>query len=100
MVYGFDQSYVIQKSISMFLGKPVPLKVFTDSSSLFDSLTTLNTTSEKRLLIDLRMLRKIYDNREIADIYWISGDQNPADGLTKKNPCNALEDLMKTTGLI
>ena len=39
MVYGIDQFYVIQKTIKLFFGKRVPLRIFTDSLSLFDSLT-------------------------------------------------------------
>lgn len=96
MVFGFDQSYVLHKSITEFLGRRIALRIYTDSLSLFESLTTLNTTSEKRLLIDLSMLRESYERREIADVFWIPGPQNPADGLTKKNPCTALVDLMET----
>lgn len=96
MVYGFDQSYVILRATQDFLGKKIPLRIYTDSLSLFDSLTNLNTTSEKRLLIDLSMLRESYERREIADVFWIPGDQNPADGLTKKSPCKALENLITT----
>ncbi len=63
---------------------------------LFDGLTTLNTTTEKRLLIDLNMLSQCYERRKIVEILWIPGDQNPADGLTKHNACNALKKLMQT----
>ena len=96
MVLGFDQSYVIKQTIESFLGRKIPLHVFTDSKSLFDSLTSLNTTTEKRLLIDLSLLRECYERNEIAEVFWIPGDQNPADGLTKKNACKALENLMST----
>jgi len=99
MVYGFDQSFVILRAIEQFLGREIKLQIFTDSLSLFDSLTNLNTTTEKRLLIDLSMLRESYEKREIADVFWIGGDENPADGLTKKTPCKALEDLMITNKL-
>eukprot|EP00171_Calliarthron_tuberculosum_P022597 IDg22597t1 len=96
---GFDHSFVIRKATEEFLGRVVPLRMYTDSLSLFDSLTTLNTTSEKRLLIDLSMLRESYEKREIADVYWIPGDQNPADGLTKKSPCAALSKLIATNSV-
>lgn len=60
------------------------------------SLTTLNTTTEKRLLIDLAMLRESYEKREIADVYWIPDGQNPADALSKNGTCEALVKLLKT----
>lgn len=47
----------------------LPLRLYTDSLSLFANLTTLNSTSEKRLLIDLSMLRESYERREIPDVY-------------------------------
>ena len=96
MVHGFDQSYVVKVTIDSFLGKCIPLNIYTDSKSLFDSLVTLNTTSEKRLLIDLSMLRESYERREIANVYWIPSEQNPADGLTKKGSCDALNNLVST----
>lgn len=100
MVYGFDQSFVLHKAIGEFLGHNLPLRLYTDSQSLFESLTTLNTTSEKRLLIDLSMLRESYERREIADVFWIPGDQNLADDLTKTSPCRALINLMKTNRIV
>lgn len=99
MVYGFDQRFVLHKSVVEFLGREAPLCIYTDSFSLFDSLTTLNTTSEKRLLVDLSMLRESYEQTKIANVFWIPGPQNPADGLTKKNPYNALVNLMETNNV-
>lgn len=43
----------IQQAAQKFMGRNIPLHIYTDSLSLFQSLTTLKTTSEKRLLIDL-----------------------------------------------
>lgn len=65
-----------------------------DSQSYFDSLTTQNTTTEKRFLIDLRVLREPYQKRDIADVYWIPGDQNPVDAVTKKGVCDTMENLL------
>ena len=95
MILGFDVSAVIQRTITDFLGKHVPLHLYTDSKSLYDSLTTLNATSEKRLLIDLALLRESYETREIDAVYWIPGTQNPADSLTKWNACGALNSLLE-----
>ena len=61
----------------------MPLTIYTDSKSLYNSLVSLNTVIEKRLLIDLRVLRKSYKRRELANVFWIPAKQNPANGLTK-----------------
>eukprot|EP00171_Calliarthron_tuberculosum_P005172 IDg5172t1 len=47
MVFGLDQNFVIHKATEDFLRRSVPLHMNTDSLSLFESLTTLNNTSEK-----------------------------------------------------
>ncbi len=96
MVHGFDQTYVIKATLEQFMNRGVPLHIFTDSKSLFDSLTTLNSTTEKRLLIDLSMLRESYEKHEIAEVFWIPGGQNPADALTKTGACDALVKLIQT----
>lgn len=96
MVYGFDNCSVIHHALQEFLGRTVEFKIYTDSKSLFDSLVTLNSTTEKRLLIDLTMLRECYEKRDITEVLWIPGDQNPADAMTKDKACKALSDLMAT----
>lgn len=78
------------------MNKDMPLKQYTDTKSLFDSLTTLNTTTEKCLRINLAMLRESYEKREIADIHWITTNQNPADALKQRGAFDALDFLIAT----
>ncbi len=99
MVLGFDHCSPIRITLQNILRRRVSLHLYTDSKCLFDGLTTLNTTTEKRLLIDLNMLRQCYERREIVDVFWMPGDQNPPDGLTKPNACKALRDLVQTNKL-
>lgn len=70
------------------------LTLYTDSKSLFDGLVNIGTTTEKRLLIDLRMMREAYEQRELTEIVWIPSEQNPADAMTKESPSPALDLLM------
>ncbi len=72
----------------------ISLRMYMDSKCLFQSLTSLNTTTEKRLLIDLHMLRECYESREISEVMWIPGAENPADAITKRNASPALERLI------
>ena len=67
MVLGFDNAFVIHHVLCQILSRKVALKIYTDSRCLFDSLTTLNQTTEKRLLIDLSMLREGHENRAITE---------------------------------
>lgn len=84
MVYGFDYCAVILHTMESFIGNTIDIKIYTDSKCLFDSLISLNNTTEKRLLIDLSILRECYEQREITEILWIPGTENPADAMTKE----------------
>ena len=100
MVHGFDISSTIRLTFNSMLDQVIPLHVYTDSRSLYDCLTRINQTTEKRLLIDLRMLRQSYERREITKVFWIPTSQNPADAFTKARPTPALKQLMDENRLL
>ena len=82
------------------LGLPaIPLIICTDSYSLYECLVKLATTNEKRLMIDIMALRQSYERREITEIRWINGKDNPADAMTKASPNRALQDLIDNNKL-
>ena len=99
LAIGYDNGVSIKPTMTNILGRNVALVLYTDSRSLYDALTTLNPTTEKRLLIDLAVVRQAYERREISEVCWIPTEQNPADGLTKEKPNRALETLMKENRL-
>ena len=45
-------------------------------------------------MIDIMGLRQSYERREINEIRWIDGADNPADAMTKDKPCLALKQLI------
>jgi hypothetical protein len=73
--------------------------VCTDLYSLYECLVKLGTTKEKRLMIDIMALRQLYERRELFEIRWINGQDNPADAMTKANPNKALETFIDTNAL-
>jgi hypothetical protein len=79
---------------------PLPTVVYTDSYSLYDCLVKLRTTKEKRLIIDIIVLRQLYKRYELAEVRWIKGDNNPADSITKTNPNKVLEKVLNLNELI
>ena len=104
MVSGFDIGTVIQTTIKSILSSDIkgtistgiPLVICTDSYSLYDCMTKLGTTAEKRLMIDIMGLRQSYERREIDEVRWIDGSCNPADAMTKEKPGQALRRLVET----
>ncbi|KAF7574817.1 DUF1421 multi-domain protein [Pyrenophora tritici-repentis] len=95
MVNGFDIGIAVATTLRIVterLGLPaIPLVICTDSYSLYECLVKLGTTKEKRLMIDIMALRQSYERREITEIRWINGEDNPADAFTKASPNRALE---------
>ena len=101
MMNGFDTAAALKVAIDGMLGTGekdgagVPMVIYTDSRSLYDALVSLNTTTEKRLLIDLHLLRQAYERREVAEVLWIPTGQNPADALTKERATPGLQRLLE-----
>lgn len=91
---GFDYAYLLRHDLQSVIGHSLPLAILTDSESLFKTIVKSTTTTEKRLMIDIREAREAYGKQEISDVGWIRSEDNPADGLTKPAPCAALERLM------
>ncbi|KAF1966032.1 hypothetical protein BU23DRAFT_584689 [Bimuria novae-zelandiae CBS 107.79] len=104
MVSGVDIAIAILTTLKIIterLGLPsIPLVVCTDSYSLYECLVKLGTTNEKRLMIDIMALRQSYERREIAEIQWINGKDNPADALIKATPNRALKRFIDSNMLL
>jgi hypothetical protein len=103
MVAGANIAFVIGSTLKLIteqLGLPkIPIIVCTNSYSLYEYLVKLGTTKEKRLMIDIMALRQSYEHRELLEIRWINGTDNPADTMTKATPNRALEGFIDTNEL-
>jgi hypothetical protein len=103
MVGGVDMAISINTTIKMIMDQlgftSIPIIVCTDSYSLYECLVKLGTTKEKRLMIDIMAIRQSYERRELQEIRWINGQDNPADAMTKSNPNRALEKFLDTNHL-
>ena len=104
MVHGVDIAIAINTTLKMItkqIGiKEIPTIICTDSFSLYECMVKLGTTKEKRLMIDIMVIRQSYERRELSEIRWINGNDNPADAMTKGNPVKALQSLVDTNELV
>ena len=83
------------------LGYPTaPIIVCTDSYSLYECLVKLGTTREKRLMSDVMAIRQSYKRRELTEVRWINGQDNPADAMTKGTLNKALEKFIDTNRIV
>ena len=71
-----------------------PIIVYTNLYLLYKCLVKLSTTKEKRLIIDIIVLYQLYERREITEIQWIDGKDNPTDAMTKSTPNKALKKFI------
>ena len=102
LVNGYDHAFVIRHTLYELLGRYIPIDAYVDSKTTFNCVAKSASTQEKRLQIDVSSLREALHCNEIRKIAWISGKQNPADGLTRNvlpSPYHPLLQVLKTNRL-
>ena len=62
----------------------IPVICLTDSKTLYHAVKSSKQIADKRLSIDLAMIKDKCENNEIENIIWISKEKQIADNLTKK----------------
>ena len=68
MAYRFNIGAIIKLTINLVFNITIPFVICTNSKSLYNCLVRLNTTQEKRLMVDFMCLRQSYKHKEIAKI--------------------------------
>ena len=54
-----------------------------DCESLFSHLRTKRMITEKYLVRHFLSIQQSLDDKELDNVYWLPGTENPADGMTK-----------------
>ena len=69
MLAGVDIVYTIGSTLNIVIKQldlpTILIVVYTDSYSLYECLVKLGTTKEKRLMIDIIVIRQSYKRREL-----------------------------------
>lgn len=96
----FDYAHTIAEELrSLHTHSSVPVKLYTDSKSLFDVISRGSRTAEKRLMLDVACAREGFIRHEISDIGFVRTAHNLADGLTKSMRQAFLRDVLDTCRL-
>ena len=90
IAYSFNIGAIIKSTLDKVLQVNLLLILYTNLKSLYDCLVRLETTQEKRLIIDVICLRQAYKRRQITKVKWIDGDTNPIDAIIKGKPYTVL----------
>lgn len=83
-VHEFDEAFIVKNTMEKLLNRTVDLCAFVDTRTTSNWVAKQASTSENRFQIDGSAIKQAYTNGEITKIGWVCGDENPADGLTRK----------------
>lgn len=98
-VYAFSMGYDYGMSLRMVFRQmkvDLPLYIFTDAKSIFDTITASKRLRELRLMTDIADIRRAYKHNEITNVAWVRSQQNIADNFTRRNGNNILIQTMRT----
>ena len=89
LVEAAENAFLLAKFIEEVLPHTYRLKItcFTDSKGLYDAVNTTNTINDKRLRIEMAIVREMVENSEIA---WIKKEYQLADVFTKSGASSEL----------
>merc|ERR1711895_143514 len=62
----------------------IPIVCCTDNSSLYDAMHSSTQIQDKRLRIEVAILREMLNKCEITRVAWVESQKRIADSLTKK----------------
>jgi hypothetical protein len=72
IVDGVNMSFAIDSTLTIIIKQLgfliIPIIVCTDFYSLYECLVKLGIIKEKRLIIDIMVIRESYENRELFEI--------------------------------
>ena len=84
-VEAVDMAYYLGKMLSQILynkEKKMTVELYVDNHSLYDNVYSVKNVSEKRLRIDLAILKEMIQNGEVK-VFWVDSKVQLADVLTK-----------------
>lgn len=81
---GLSEAMYIQKMVSELLHLKVPIVAHVDSKGLVDQLHSSKLVLERRLRIDIGMIKEMLERNEVKTVTWCATDKQPADVLTKR----------------
>ena len=82
-----EAGFYVARIIQELTGVKINFYCKVDNKSLVDATYSSKSVDDRRLRIDVAVLRNMLENKEIEDISWICSNLQLADSLTKRGAC-------------
>jgi hypothetical protein len=104
MAEGVNMAVAIGTTINRIIAKLGALSVFivvcTNFLFFYECFVKLGTIKEKKLMIDIMVIRQVYERQKMRNIRWINNRNNPADAIIKGIFNHAFEEFINTNRLV
>lgn len=87
---------MVRHDLGAIMRHGLPLRVLTDSSSLFSVVVKSTITTEKRLMNDLHARKEAFERKDLTEIGWIRRELNFGDGLKNLKQSGPLTNFLAT----
>ena len=96
MVKIVDDSVNMTKQVSILMNRKIPLKIFTDSRPLLETIGSTSQIGEKALRQLVASLKQSMEDGDVEQYSWIEGKEIVADVFTKQGSNReALDEIIK-----
>jgi hypothetical protein len=103
IVEGVNMAVAIETTINRIIAKLSAPSVFivvcTNFLFFYKCFMKLGTIKEKRLIINIMVIRPTYERQKMRNIRWINNKDNPADAMIKRTFNYALKKLININRL-
>ena len=84
LLAGCEMAFLLNSLLLQLIGTSLPITAVTDCKNLKNSVYSSKTIEDKRMKVDVCVLRDYIRKGQLSDIKWVDTDSQLADGLTKK----------------
>lgn len=92
-----ENCFLMKSAIEELIKRPIKTSIFSDNKSLVDASHSTSQMENKRIQIDIGILREMLDRSELQELRWIDTKHQVANALTKAGaPTDYLLKIIST----